>query len=167
MRTLKWFCLALILGSLGTCIWTDRQLQHYEEAARSAERQRAIWQARFAEASTDVDTVTRTVVKWATRYDTVRAAMDSVITDTVTTVPAYWVKGLIVASDSTIAACRDLVNSCERLRVAADSSIHALGLERDAYKKAYQAAKPSRLQKALPWIAGAAGFYVGAKLRVP
>jgi hypothetical protein len=156
------FVIAVFFG-----IGTSLDLQEAERRAADAATARAIWQARYAESSTDVKVKTVHVTKWATRYDTVRAAMDSVITDTVTMVPTDWVRQLVTVSDSTIAACRDLVSSCERFRTAADSTISAVSLERDLYQNLYKAAKPSRLQKALPWIAGAAGFYAGAKLRVP
>jgi hypothetical protein len=93
--------------------------------------------------------------------------VDSLLaSDTVQTVPAYWVRGLIVASDSTIHACRELVRSSGRALTACDSVQIALGREKDAWKNAYEQAKPSRFQKALPWIAGAAGLWAGAKLRV-
>lgn len=154
---------ALFVVAVFLVVGTRLDLQEAERRAADAATHRAIWQSRYAEAVTQQETVTVRVTRWATRYDTIRAAMDSVITDTVTTVPAYWVRALIVASDSTVAACRELVSSCEQLRRAADSSLTYTQNERDAYK---QMAKRSRWEKMRPWVFGAVGFYIGAKLRV-
>jgi hypothetical protein len=125
--------------------WTDKRLQHYEQIARDAEAATSIAQANYAEKVLALKTDTIRVVKWATRYDTIRAELDSIapitdtgITDTVTTVPAYWVRGLIVASDSTIHACRELVMSSGRALTACDSVQIALGREKDAWKMAYE-----------------------------
>jgi hypothetical protein len=157
----------MVLSIVGTCVWTDRALQHYEQIAREEGQRREIAEARFAEAKTTVVTDTVRVTRWATKYDTIRDTVDAMLsTDTVQTVPAYWVRGLIVASDSTIHACRELVRSSGRALTACDSVQIALGREKDAWKNAYEQAKPSRFQKALPWIAGAAGLWAGAKLRV-
>lgn len=172
MRGYLGFCAGLVLASFAACAWTGERLKGYqrqadERHARELSEQRSIVQAAYAESLLTYKRDTVKVTRWATKYDTIRTIMDSVITDTVTTVPAYWVRGLIVASDSTISACRELVTSSGRALTACDSVQIALGRERDLYKNLYKQAKPSRLQKALPWIAGAAGFYVGAKLRVP
>lgn len=168
MKTLRWCGLVMVLSIVGTCVWTDRALQRYEEIARQEGERRQIAEANYAEAKSTVIRDTVRITKFATKYDTIRDTVSALLADdTVQTVPAYWVRGLVLASDSTIAACRDLVSSSGRALTACDSVQIALGRERDAWKKAYEKAKPSRFQKALPWIAGAAGVWAGAKLRVP
>jgi hypothetical protein len=137
----------IIAMAMGLGAVLDNQAYRAKEARlraslRDAEQRTTIVKAELAEAKLTVQRDTVRVTRWATRYDTVRQEMATVLaTDTVTTVPADWVRSLMVASDSTIAACRDLVSSCERLRIAADSTIHAVERERATYKKLYQLAK--------------------------
>ena len=168
MAAFRWLCLGLIVGTVFAMLWTEKRLGKYEQIAKSAEAATSIAQAAYAESLTFVKRDTIRVTRWATRYDTIRDTVDALLSsDTVKTVPADWVRQLITVSDSTVSACRDLVGSTRGALTACDSAQSALKVESDAWKKAYQAAKPSRLQKALPWIAGAAGFWAGAKLRVP
>lgn len=132
-----WMLAFLVGGGL----WLD--LQGAKRDLREAQQSQAKWQARYAEASTSVKTQTVTVTKWATRYDTLRAR----ITDTVavptsgTSVPDWGT--VLEAADSTIAACRDLVSSCEQFRIVADSTIVATRREATAYKNLYHATRPS------------------------
>lgn len=144
MKTLRWCFLTLIVAIVGTMAWTDSRLAHYEELAKQAGARAEIARAAYAESLTFVKRDTLRVTKWATRYDTIRAFItDSVITDTIATVPAYWVKTLIVAADSTVAACRDLVSSTRGALTACDSAQAALSAKADAYKKLADARKPT------------------------
>lgn len=136
------FC--VVVGAL-----LDNQNYRREKAElvaslRDAEQRESIALAKYAEAASSVERDTVRVTTYATRYDTIRAELDP---DTVQTVPSYWVKGLVLAADSTISACRALVGSCERLKLAADSTIAATRDERDAYKNLYNATRPTWKQR--------------------
>ena len=159
---------ALFVGAVFLLVGTRLDLQESERRARDAGARADIARAAYAESLTFVKRDTVRVTEWATRYDTIRDTLDALlITDTVTTVPASWVRQLITVSDSTVAACRDLVGSTRGALTACDSAQSALRVEADAWKLVAEKRKPSRLQRVLPWAAAAAGFYVGAKLRVP
>jgi hypothetical protein len=186
------YCLAMALGAVAVLLLLDGQESRRRQgellaSLRDAEQRESIAQARYAEAVTDKETVTVRVTRWATRYDSLRAvlrtrqasgASDSapkvgtIVPESGTvgdSLPDYRrvITPLIDAADSAIAACRDLVSSCERLKLAADSSIVALTAQADAYKQLWEREKSSRWDKAKPWVFGAAGLYVGLKLRGP
>lgn len=173
MKAYVAYCATMVLGIITVLALLDaqesrRDAGQWQDSARVRGEQVTIWKARYAEEASVVRTNTVQVVKWATRYDTIRAEADSFITDTVIkTVPADWVRQLVTVSDSTIAACRDLVSSCERFRTTADSTISAVSLERDLYQNLYKSVKPSRWDHVKPFVFGAAGLYVGLKLRAP
>lgn len=145
MRVSIWWAvlaLALLVVATGWGVGKSLDLQTAKQEAADAATQRAIWQSRFAEASSSVKVKTVHVTKWATRYDTLRA----LITDTVIAVPDSGTSvptlgTLLEAADSTIVACRELVSSCEQFRITADSTIAATRREATAYKYLYNAVK--------------------------
>lgn len=100
-------------------------------------------------------TVTRTVTKYRAIRDTLN------IHDTVQ------VKVFVAQADSTVRACSALAESCDVFRVRAESSLAGLALDRDRWKLAHDAQRPSGLRRA--WdrvkvpLAFTAGLYVGAK----
>lgn len=168
MKAFRGFCLGLIVASVAVMIWTDGRLRHYEQLAQDAGARADIARAAYAESLTFVKRDTIRLTKWFPKYDTIRDTVDALIaTDTVRAVPVSWVRQLLDVSDSTVAACRDLVGSTRGALTACDSAQSALGVERDAWKKVAEAAKPSKWDKIKPWVFLAGGFYVGAKLRAP
>lgn len=96
--------------------------------------------------------VTETVI----RYQTVRDSL--VITDTVK------VKVFVQAADSMQRRCTEHVESCDRFRVRADSSLASLSTDRDFWKARYEHAKPSRWRGVLPYVAFVGGVWVGSKV---
>lgn len=168
MKAFRALCLGLILGIVAALVWTDARLRHYEQQAQEAGARADIARAAYAESLTFVKRDTLRVVKWATRYDTIRDTVDALLeSDTVQTVPSSWVRQLITVSDSTVEACRSLVVSVRGALTACDSAQSALRVEADAWKTVAEKRKPSRFQKVLPWVAAAAGLWAGAKLRMP
>jgi hypothetical protein len=143
MKYLTLVCVSLVVGIVLTMAWTDKRLQHYEAQARASVAAADIQKARYAEAVTQLKADTVRVTRWATRYDTIRDTVDALLaSDTVQTVPSYWVRGLILASDSTIAACRDVVASSARATTACDSSLAAERRATLTYKNLYERARP-------------------------
>jgi ABC-type uncharacterized transport system fused permease/ATPase subunit len=159
---------ALFVAAVFLLVGTRLDLQEAERKARDAGARVGITQAAYAESLLAYRKDTVRVTRWATRYDTIRDTVDALLSsDTVQSVPASWVRQLITVSDSTVAACRDLVSSTRGALTACDSAQSALRVEADAWKLVAEKRKPSRFQRVLPWAAAAAGFWVGAKLRVP
>lgn len=150
MKALGWLLALLLTSGLVLALLdvqnTKRENAELVASLRDAEQRESIALAKYAEAASSVRTTTVQVIKYATRYDTIRAELDA-MPDTVQTVPAYWVRDLVVASDSAIAACRELVTSCERLKVAADSTIAAERAVSAAYKNLYNAVRPTWKQR--------------------
>lgn len=133
---------------------TQERLEREKDAAT---QQSTIWQARAAEQATTVIRRVDTVRVWLTRYDTLRQTLD--VHDTV----SVW--QFVAAADSSAKACTELANDCAAFRLTADSTIHAMGRERDSYAKLWQAAKPSKWAKAKPYLFGALGLWLGLQLR--
>lgn len=98
------------------------------------------------------------VVKWATKYETLR---DSIFrTDTLRARDTVFVR-VVASADSTIRACRDVVSSCARNLALADS----LRSIDQRIIRAYERARPSfvrRWSERLGWAAG--GYLVGRAL---
>ena len=123
---------------------------------RDAETSRRQWQARYAEAASHVQRGGETVT---VRVDRVRTLRDTLnVTDTIQ-VLVY-----LERADSALDACSEFVTSCERLRVAADSTVRSLEAERDAIRQYAESVKPAWIEKHW-WVPtlGAAAF--GAWLR--
>lgn len=170
MKAFRGFCLGLVIATVAVLVWTDARLQRYEQEAKDAGARADIARANYAESLLFVKRDTIRVTRWATRYDTLRVegavVLETASSDSVT-LSRDWLRGLLVASDSTVAACRDL-GSTRGALTACDSVQAALRSELGITKSLYAAEKRrSKLRRALPWIAGAAGFWAGAKLRVP
>lgn len=127
--------IAVVAIGLGLMFWLHehdvrvRNEARLQDQLRGAKATTTQWQAKYATASARVDTVTVTVVRWASRTDTLRDSVLAHLTDTVV------VKQYVQAVDSTVKACRDLVSDCARFRVTADSTIRAVSTERDVALK--------------------------------
>jgi hypothetical protein len=161
MRAFRWLCLGLVLGTVVALVLADRSLRKYEQIAKDAGAAREIALADLAIAKVDAATKDTVFRVSRARVDTLRDSVLLRLTDT-----AY-VTRYVLQTDSALQACTDLADSCAVFRLKTDTAIKALSAERDIYKNLYKAAKPSRFQKALPWVAAAGGFWIGAKLRVP
>lgn len=137
-----------------------RDVARLEEAARVAEQQTSIWQARFAESESQLVRDTVKLTRWLTRWDTVRALVE-VPAETSHSAAPDWdtLLPVLVAADSTIAACRDLLSSCAEFRRVADSTIAASLSQTALYKNLYHASKPNWLER--HWKGLSVGAFVG------
>lgn len=123
---------------------------------RDAETSRRQWQARYAEAASHVQRGGETVT---VRVDRVRTLRDTLrLTDTLE------VLRYIAATDSALDACSEFVTSCERLRVAADSTVRSLEAERDAIRQYAESVKPTLVQRYW-YVPAIGGVILGAWIR--
>lgn len=89
------------------------------------------WQAKYAVEAAHVERDADTVRVRVTRVDTLRQTLN--IHDT-TDVIRY-----IAATDTALRACTELADSCALFRVTADATTHSLTVERDAWRRMYEA----------------------------
>lgn len=151
--------LAYLLAVLAVCWAIGSHLQGIEDRGRAerAQQQLNIARAQFAEALTEAEATADTVVETVTRYKTLRDSV--VITDTV-------IQELVYQADSMAEVCL----SCAARIYALDSlrteeQRAADKFQSDLQKEIASLRRKSRLQKVLPYLAAAAGLYVG--LNVP
>lgn len=154
-------CALLVLGIFAALSWADHRVQinALRDSVEVAREARSMWQAKYAEASTTIQRDTLRLTKYLQRWDTVRLA----IPDTAESDSVSWsaILPVIQLADSTINACRDVLRSCAEFKTTADSTVAALERERETYKNLYIATKPSRWDKAKPWVFGGIGLYLG------
>jgi hypothetical protein len=166
MKYIVLLCAGLIVGTFGAMAWTDEKLKDAEREKDAFIAAADIARAKYAEKASRVKNDTIRITRWATRYDTVRAGLDSIVlSGDSSAVPFPLFLDAINAADSTVAACRDLVHSCAELRLAAESALGATGRERDAFKKLYVSVKPSRWDRAKPYMVGGVAFWLGTKFQ--
>lgn len=117
MKYSSWvLALALAIAAFGFGR-QQRKAEQLQGALRTAAQQTSKWKARYSEAVMHVRHDSVRVTKWIARYDTVRDGTTVTIRDTV------WIPRDV--ADSVANSCRELVTSCSRLKVAADSTIDA------------------------------------------
>lgn len=101
--------------------------------------------------------VTRDVVRYRTLHDTLN------VHDTVA------VKEFVARSDSVVRSCTAYVESCDRFRVRADSSLASLTTDRDFWRARFESAKPSKWDGVKEWGIrlgiGYAAFKLGQGVR--
>lgn len=142
------FLLALVLrlGAFSPPDDSARDILAVDLARRMHANALALDSARHALAARRTQ-VTQTV----TRYQTVRDSL--VITDTVQ------VKVFVQAADSMKRSCMAYVESCDRFRVRADSSLASLTTDRDFWRDRFEHAKPSKWAPVREWaIRGLIGY---------
>lgn len=151
----------LALGNVAQCA-DNRGVYANQRATlkqlQDAEHRVTIWQARYAEASSTVRRDVDTVRVRVTRVDTLRQTLN--IRDTLEVIR------YVAATDTALRTCSELANSCALFRVTADSTNHSLTVERDAWRRMYEA-RNRRLEwqaKAMP-VALVLGVAFGAWIR--
>lgn len=123
---MKWAAVLLIVLALATWLLADQRSQ---SATREREFAQAvsIWQSRYAEAASKIETRVDTVRVYATKYRTLRDSV--VLTDTVT------VERTLAAADTALVACDSLAESATAFRQTADSTLHVSRAATDWYKE--------------------------------
>ena len=128
------------------------------------DRKVRLWQAKY---SVEVASNRKQIDTVVVRIASVRTIRDSVFIPNGITRDSVIVR-YVAATDSALQACSDLANSCERLRVAADSALQS----KDEYIRTLynfaEANKPSFVQrhwKLWATLGFAGGAYLGAHVR--
>lgn len=161
----KWYHLiALVVTACVVVValgeWGRRGNEYWKaEADRRSERVN-YWKARYAEAATtvrhDVDTVRIRIA----RVDTLRDSIPVWRHDTT------YIKEYVDRTEEALQACTELANSCESFHVTADSTIHAVTDDRDAYKHlAVSAEKRVARWKKGAVVGSITALFAGAYLR--
>ena len=128
----------------------------------------AYWQQQAASATTKVLHDSITVSKTVHRLDTLwREIPAAIIThaDTVRVIESL--PAIRSAVDSEVRACTELQSSCAAMRVTKDSVIAFVTRQRDLYHDALEAERPTAVaslwHKSLPFVALAAGWWIGSR----
>lgn len=138
--------LALLVAAFFVLLsWMDKREAHYTREWKARE---SILNAKYAEAVSQVRVDSVEVVRNVRQVSHTRDTLLLNLTDTVA------VKEYIYQTDTLTVSCLACTASAARLRFSADSSIQS-------WKARYESVKPSRWDKARPWIFGAVGLYVG------
>lgn len=140
--------------------WGQRGNEYWKaEAERRGERVN-YWKARYAESSAHVAHDGDTVRIRIARVDTLRDSIPVWRHDTT------YIKEYVDRTEEALHACTDLANSCEAFRVAADSTIHAVTDDRDAYKRlAVSAEKRVARWKKVAVVGSITALFAGAYIR--
>lgn len=165
--TPRWALLliSLTLGIAGLTGWrlaeTTAELDRAERAVAAGvvREQRAVYVADSLRGQYRADTVR--LRSWRTRWDTVRAGIDT-LHDTVT-VPVEVVREVVAVADSTVKACTMALRTCERRIAAAESVTVAVRVQRDAWQSALTATERRGRWEKLLWLG--AGVLGGRLLR--
>lgn len=163
LRYAMWGLLAVILGAAALRVGRSASPDNpaYDALSKALSRRiaadsLALDSARVALRAAS-EHVTRDVVRYRAIRDTLR------LTDTVA------VRETLVRADSVVRSCTELVESCARLRVRADSSIADLTLDRDRWKRATESLQPSRWDGVKTWAIrigiGVGAFTLGQSVR--
>lgn len=67
-------------------------------------------------------------------------------------------------ADSLKRSCADAVESCDRFRVRAESSLAGVTLDRDRWKLEAESRRPSKWRGALPYVAFVGGVWMGSRV---
>lgn len=149
---MKAYLLALVVGIVAVLLWLDRQEARRKQG--EAEQREAKWQARYAEQVIESERVADTVIREVTKTRTLRDSVLMLKHDTAI------VERFIYQTDTLMVSCERCAQQLRAFRVTSDSLLRAKDIR-------IEALKPSKWDKVRPWVMLGAGFYIGAKLRVP
>lgn len=148
--------LLLVVATVALAAWLFVG-QRSQSTTRERELAQAvsIWQSRYAEAASKVDTRVDTVRLYATKYRTLRDSV--VLTDTV------MVERTLAAADTALVACDSLAESASAFRQTADSTLHVSRAATDWYRE--EATHQARQAKTWKIVAAVLGGVIIWKAR--